>query len=116
MRFQRSASVALFLMNTEYCFRKAETNCVKLSIGFSSKPANQSRAEPVRFSSNKRQYPASFSSLLRCAIDTASLKARIWAFTSVIPEFTVGKRSSPGFFDSEIDVRGRTCRQVHDAV
>ena len=54
LRFQMSASVTLVSMKTEYCLRNVDTNWVKLSIEFSSRPAKHSRAAPVRFSAKKR--------------------------------------------------------------
>ena len=55
LRFQRSASVTLVSMKTEYCLRNVDANWVKLSIEFSYNPANHSREAPVRFSAKKRQ-------------------------------------------------------------
>ena len=40
LRFQRSASVTLVSMKAEYYLRNVDTNWVKLSIEFSSRPAN----------------------------------------------------------------------------
>ena len=54
LRFQRSVSVTLVSMKTEYCLRNADNNWVKLSIEFSSRPANHSSAAPVRFLAKKR--------------------------------------------------------------
>ena len=88
LRFQRSASVTLVSMKTEYCYRNVDTNWVKLSIEFSSSPTNHSSAAPVRFSTKKRQYPASFSSSVRCALDIARRKARTWSFGSVVPAYS----------------------------
>lgn len=80
--------VVLVSMNNEPCFRNADTSCVKLSTDFSSKPANHSKAEPVRFSAKNRKYPTYFSSSLRCALDIASLKAWIWDLGSEFPEYS----------------------------
>ena len=55
LRFQRSASVTLLYMKTKYCLRNVDTNWVKLSIEFSSRPENHSKAAPVRFLAKKRQ-------------------------------------------------------------
>ena len=54
LRFQRSASVTFVSMKAEYCLRNVDTNWVKLSIEISSRPANHSRAAPVRFLAKKR--------------------------------------------------------------
>lgn len=55
LRFHRSASVTLVSIKTEYCLKNGHTSWVKLSIEFSSRPANHSRAALVRFSAKKRQ-------------------------------------------------------------
>ena len=88
LRFQISATVTLVSTKAEYCLRNADTNWVKLSIEFSSSPANHSRAAPVRFSAKKRQYPGYFSLPVRCALDIARRKARTWDFGSVFPAYS----------------------------
>lgn len=49
LRFHISVSVALVSIKAEYCFRKADTSWVKLSIEFPSRPANHYRAGPEGF-------------------------------------------------------------------
>lgn len=53
--FQKSSSVALVFMKTEYYFRKVDTSWVKLSMEFPSEPTTHSRAGPTKFSAKKRQ-------------------------------------------------------------
>ena len=131
LRFQRSASVTLFSMKTEYCLRNVDTNWVKLSIEFSSSPANHSRAAPVRFSAKKRQYPASFSSSVRCAFDIARRKARTspsdlcsWRIRgisvsqrdAVFAGDSICEWGPSRFVDDHVDIESRARRHMYDRI